>query len=162
MSNLDIPNPSTYFREEKFHSFSAIMKHFEKDQSVTNISNKNFESTFSFKKKKIPEEVVKVIRNLNIRKSCQTTDIPTKVIKLNSYILYTNTSTTVFDRGEFLNELKHAGSVQKKNCKRDKGNYGPASILLYLSKVYENILYSQLHNYFENLLFPGQYGFRKG
>ena len=117
---------------------------------------------FLSKKKKIPEEVVKVIRNLNIRKSCQTTDIPTKVIKLNSYILYTNTSTTVFDRGEFLNELKHAGSVQKKNCKRDKGNYGPASILLYLSKVYENILYSQLHNYFENLLFPGQYGFRKG
>ena len=83
---------------------------------------------------------------------------------MNSYILYTNTSTTVFDRGEFLNELKHAGSfpVHRKNCKRDKGNYGPVSILSYFSKAYENILYSQLYNYFENLLFPGQYGFRKG
>ena len=80
-------------------------------------------------------------------------------------MLYTNTSTTVFDRGEFLNELKHAGSfppVHRKNCKRDKGNYGPVSILSYFSKAYENILYSQLYNYFENLLFPGQYGFRKG
>ena len=28
--------------------------------------------------------------------------------------------------------------------------------------MYEKILYSQLYNYFKNILFPGQCGFRKG
>ena len=60
------------------------MEDFEKHSS--NIKSKNFKSIFSFKKP-TPEEVVKVIRNLNKLKSCQTTDIPTKVIKLNSEIL---------------------------------------------------------------------------
>ena len=44
--------------EKKFHSLSAIIEHFEKHRSVTNIKNKNFESTFSLKKT-TPEEVVK-------------------------------------------------------------------------------------------------------
>ena len=52
----------------------------------SNIKNKNFDSIFSFKET-TPEEVVKVIRNLNIRKSCHMTDIPTEVVKLNSDIL---------------------------------------------------------------------------
>ena len=123
-------------------------------------------STFSFKKT-IPQEIVKVIHNLNIRKSCQTTNIPTKVIKWNSDILakfiykhfnYCN------DRGEFPNELKYAElvSVHEKNCKQDKENYRPVSILSNFSKVYIKILCSQLYNYFENILFPSQCGFRKG
>ena len=29
-SNLDIPNTSNYFKEENFHSLSAIIEHFEK------------------------------------------------------------------------------------------------------------------------------------
>ena len=109
---------------------------------------------------------MKVICNLNIRKSCQTTDTPTKVIRLNSDILanfiYKHFNYCI-DRGEFLNELKHAElfSVQKKNCKRDKENDSSVSILSNFSKVYEKMLYSQLHNYFENILFPCECGFRK-
>ena len=166
MSNLDIPNSSNYFQEEKSHSLSAIIEHFEKHPSVTNIKNKNFESTFSFKKT-APEEVVKVIRNLNIRKSCQTTDIPTKVIKLNSDILakfiYKHFSYCI-DRGKFPNELKHAElvAVHQKNCQRDTENYRPVSVLWNFSKIYEKILYSQLYNYFENILFPSRCGFREG
>ena len=65
VSNLDIPNPN-YFKEEKFHSISAIIEHFEKLSSVSNIKNKNFESIFFFFfKKTTPEEVVKVFRNSN-------------------------------------------------------------------------------------------------
>ena len=37
----------------------------------------------------------------------------------------------------------------------------PASILSNFSKVYEKILYIQIYNYFENILFTSQYGFRK-
>ena len=64
---------------------------------------------FFLSKKTTPEEVVKVIRNLNIRKSCLTTDIPTKVIKLNSDILakciYKHFNYCI-DKDEFSNELK--------------------------------------------------------
>lgn len=50
-----------------------------------NIKNKKFDSVFSFKKT-TQMEVVKIIRDLTIRKSCQTSDIPTQVNKLNSVI----------------------------------------------------------------------------
>ena len=50
MFNLDKSNPLNYFKEEKFHSLSAIIEHFEKHPSVSNIKNKNFKSIFSFKK----------------------------------------------------------------------------------------------------------------
>ena len=75
-----------YFKEEKFHFISAITGQFEKHPSVCNIQNKNFEYIFFFKEN-TPEEMVKIICNLNIRKSCQRTDISTKVIKVNSDIL---------------------------------------------------------------------------
>ena len=84
--NLDVPNPSNYFREEKNHSLSAITEHSGKHPSVSNIKKKNFQSIFFFKKI-TPEGEVKVIRNLNIRKSCLTTHVSRKVIKLNSDIL---------------------------------------------------------------------------
>ena len=146
MSNLDIPNPSNYFKEGKFHSLSAFAEHFENHPSDSNIKNKNFESIFSFKKT-TPEEVVKVIRNLSIRKICNTLNILTQVIKLNLDILakciYKHFSYCI-DRGEFPNELKHVELVpaHKKNSKRDKENYRPVSILSNLSKVYEKILHS--------------------
>ena len=50
VSNLDIPNPSNYFKEEKFHSLSAIVEHFYKHSSVATTKKKNFESIFSLKK----------------------------------------------------------------------------------------------------------------
>ena len=59
VSNLDISNISNYFKEEKFHSLSAIIEHFEKHLSISNMKNKNFESIFSFKKF-TPGEVVEV------------------------------------------------------------------------------------------------------
>ena len=120
MSNLDIPKPSNYFKEEKFHSLPAIIEHLEKHQSVSDIKNKNFESIFSFKKI-TPEEAVKVIRNLNIRKTCHTTLIPIKVIKSDSHILakfiYKHFNYCI-DRGEFPNELKYAGLLHKKIHKK--------------------------------------------
>ena len=46
--------------------------------------------------------------------------------------------------------------------KSDKSNYKPVSILSNYSKVYEKLIYNQLYQYFENILFPSQCGFRKG
>ena len=68
------------------------------------------------------------------------------------------------DKGEFPNDLKHADIVPiyKKNNKCEKENYRPVSILSNLSKIYEKLMYNQLYEYFDNILFPSQCGFRKG
>ena len=68
--------------------------------------------------------------------------IPTKVIKLNSDILWKfiyKHFNSCISRGEFPNELRHAAviSVHKKNCKQCKENYGPVCILSSFSKVYK-------------------------
>ena len=67
------------------------------------------------------------------------------------------------DKGEFPNDLKHTDIVPiyKKNKKYEKENYRPISILSNLSKVYEKLMYNQLYEYFDNILFPNQCAFRK-
>ena len=67
------------------------------------------------------------------------------------------------DRGEFLNDLKHADIVlvHKKKSKTNKPNYMPLSILSNFSKLYEKLMYKQLYLHFETILSSSQYGFRK-
>ena len=59
-----------------------------------------------------------IIRDTNIKKSCQTSDIPTKVIILSSNI-FSNSIYKHFncyiDKSEFPNELEHADIVQTQN-----------------------------------------------
>ena len=52
--------------------------------------------------------------------------------------------------------------VFKKNNKCEKDNYRPVSILSNLPKICEKQTYNQLYDYFDNILFPSQCGFRKG
>ena len=52
--------------------------------------------------------------------------------------------------------------VYKKNNKCEKENYRPVSIHLNFSKIYEKLMYDQLYDYFDDILFPNQCGFRKG
>ena len=107
------------------------------------------------------------MKNLAVRKSCQGSDIPTKIIKLNidlfnSFICqHFNYCISI---GEFPNELKRADviPVHKKKDKCDKTNYRPVSILLNISKFYEKIIYNQLYENFKNKRFPSQCGFRIG
>ena len=66
--------------------------------------------------------VMKVVNNLNVAKTCQVNDIPTKVIKMNKDI-FANFVTDHFNYcityGEFPDELKHTDviSVHIKNEK---------------------------------------------
>ena len=97
------------------------------------------------------------MRDLNTKKSCQKSDSPTKIIKLNSDIflnlIYKHCNYCI-DKGEFPNDLKHADivPVYKKNKKCKKENYRPASILSNFSKVYEKLMCNRLYDYFDNTL----------
>ena len=65
---------------------------------------------------------------------------------------------------DFPSELKHAHIVpiHKKKDNSNKSNYRTVSILSNYSEVYEKLIYNQLYEYFMNLLFLSQCGFRKG
>ena len=150
---------------EKAHILSTIIETFEKHPSILNIKKRNLDSVFSFRKT-TQDEIWKVIRNLNTKKSCQTSDTATKIIKLNSKIfsnlIYKHFNYCI-DKVEFPSDLKHGAivSVYKKNkCKTE--NYRPVSILSNLSKIYERLMYNQLYDYFDNVPFPSQSGFWKG
>ena len=51
--------------------------------------------------------------------------------------------------------------VYKKKNKREKENYRPVSIISNLSKICEKLMYKQLCDFFDNILFPSQCAFRK-
>ena len=104
---------------------------------------------------------------MNVHKTCQLKDIPTKIIKMNSDI-FGNFNSLHFnyciDTGEFPQEFKNADIIpaHKKREKSDKTNYRPVGILPNLSKIYEKLIYDQLYDYFDKILLPSQCGFRKG
>ena len=64
----------------------------------------------------------------------------------------------------FPNQLKIAKAVPifKKNVKTNVKNYRPMSVLPTISKIFENVMQTQLMEYFtsHNLLASQQYGFR--
>ena len=143
----------------------AAINTFQNHPSVVNIKQREFNSTFSFKNTN-ENEVRKIIKNLNVRKTCQGSGIPTKIIKLNidlfSSFICQNFNYCI-SIVKFPNELKHADviPVHNKKDKSNKRNCRSVSILPSISKIYEKIIYNQLYKYFHDKLFPNQCGFRK-
>ena len=139
---------------------------FETHPSITTITKQCLSPSFNFQKTN-PNEVMKIISQLNTAKTCQNADTPTKILKLNKDIFekfISNNFNHCIDEGEFPYELKHADviPVHKKKVKCVKENYRPVSILTNISKVYETLWYNQLYSYFDNILSPNQCDFRKG
>ena len=64
----------------------------------------------------------------------------------------------------FSNNLKLAKVIRlfKKGDPTSVTNYRPIYLLLALSKIFERVIYNQIHNYFtlNNFYYEGQYGFR--
>ena len=112
-------------------------------------------------------KVIRLIKALNVKKPSQKSDIPTKILKLNADI-FGNFICENFNyclkKGEFQCFVKHTDviPVHEKEIKSDKVNYRPVGILPNLSKIYEKLMYQQLHEHFNSILSPKQCGFRKG
>ena len=91
----------------------AAINTFQNHPSVVNIKQKEFNSIFNLRNTN-ENEVRKIIQNLNVCKTCQRRDIPTKIIKLikdllSSFICeHFNYCISI---GEFPNELKHADVI---------------------------------------------------
>ena len=97
--------------------------------------------------------------------------VKNKIIKMNAKIIKMNANIFAnfiyihfnycIDIGEFPQAFKHADitPVHKKKEKSYKINYRPVSIISNLSKIYVKLIYNQLRDYFDKILFPSQCGF---
>ena len=109
----------------------------------------------------------KKILNLDVKKACQDTDIPTKIIKENCDIfadfIFQNFNNGIAS-SVFPTSVKNANiaPVIKKDSKNIESNYRPVSILSDISKIYERCLCSQISKFFEEKLSDYQCAFRKG
>ena len=78
---LNIPKPKSFLMaSDNLDTIMSVIKSFDKHRRIGKIKAKAFDSTFHFRKTSC-NEVEKIISNLNIKKSCQEEDIPTKIIK---------------------------------------------------------------------------------
>ena len=127
---------------------------------------KNDNSKFSFEQTTF-NAVYKEIISLDLSKSSPKNSVPTKIIKDNCTIFaskllidFNNSIMT----GVFPNNLKCADvtPTHKKGDRTDKTNYRPISLLSTLSKIFERLLFYQIHIFTESILSKYQCGFRKG
>ena len=113
------------------------------------------------------DDISQQIKHLDINKTTQESDIPTKLVKRfdNLIIDYVQENfNNSLKKGTFPKDFKKVvvHPTHKKYCKTEKSNYRPISILPNLSKINERVLYGQICTYFSNFFPQYQCGFRKG
>ena len=156
---------------DNFYPIMFVIKSFDKHQSIVKIKAKAIDPTFisdklavmKLKSVSVHQHYSTSKNHLSIKKSCQQEDIPSKIIKLNKDLIakfIAENLNSCIDKGKYPSELKHADIVpvhkKKDKSKSDKSNYRSVTILSYYSKVYEKLIYNQLDQYFENILFLSQ------
>ena len=110
---------------------------------------------------------IKEINNLKKNKATPSTNIPTKIVKVNSEIfgdfIFENFNNNVF-YSIFPRLMKNAviTPVFKKGTKTSKGNYRPVSILSNISKLYVRLMFKPISEYLEPISSKFQCSFCKG
>ena len=135
------------------------------------ISNKSFDN---FLKKRVPTSFSftlvsenDVLRYLSSLRTKNSVDIDGISVKLSSALI--NTLTLIINQSlvteTFPTKLKIAKVLPlfKRNDYTIMNNYRPISLLTAISKLFDNVVFSQLHDYFRNnnLFYDSQYGFLK-
>ena len=94
-------------------------------------------------------QIVKVIKKLINNKATGIHDIPNKILKDNVSILSPYLEE-IFNFGVFPNEFKigKVTPIFKSGEKEDLNNYRPISVLPTIARVFEKLLYNQLHKFF--------------
>ena len=115
------------------------------------------------------DEILKIIRSLDINKSHGFDKISAKMLKICDssivkplLIIFNNS----LNRGVFPDQWKKANvtPIHKKGNKNDITNYRPISVLPLCGKIFEKLIYNAVYNFFlENNIFNiNQSGFRTG
>ena len=124
-------------------------------------------TTFGFHYVK-KEDILKIIKELKPKTSSGADGISNKLLKhIGNEIadILTLMINQMIHNGIFPEKLKIAKitPIFKKNENFLFENYRPISLLPSISKIFERIIFNQLHNYFEtnNLYYNSQYGFRQ-
>jgi hypothetical protein len=114
------------------------------------------------------DNIVKIINELKPKTSCSIDRISNKLLKMISCELsdiLTLIINQMINTGQFPEKLKIAKitPIFKKNENYLLENYRPISILPSISKIFERVIFNQLHNYLEThcLYYNSQYGFRQ-
>ena len=112
------------------------------------------------------EEILKIIRALNIHKAHGHDDISIRMIKIHSLLkplilLFQNSAKLPY----FPDIWKRSNTipVHKKNDKQLVKNYRPISLLPIFGKIFEKIIFNKIYHFLleERLLNPNQSGFRQ-
>ena len=150
----------------KFKSLSEILSFYKNHDSISKIkAGNNLQQQFHFKEVS-SNEVKKIIKSLNTKKSALSSCISVSIL-INSIDTYLSILTDIINdsikNGVFPDELKLAEVIPlfKKADPFDKSNYRPVSLLSHMSKVFERIIYNQINENIEPLLSNLLTGFRK-
>ena len=115
-----------------------------------------------------PDEVHKLLKQLNTEKSQDIFGISPKLLKMGADYLANPLSkifNICFKEGIFPDELKVSQilPIHKAESKLTASNYRPISILPIISKIFEKIIYSRLISFINkyNLLYEKQFGFQQ-
>ena len=112
-------------------------------------------------------DIKKELQNLDTSKATQKSDLPTKIIKENfdtfAAFLFGSVNSSI-NLSNFPKNLEFADitPAHKKNSRSDNTNYRPVSSLPNLSKVFENILYKHISEFFNKIFSKYQTDFQKG
>ena len=113
------------------------------------------------------EELLKIIRNLNVHKAHGHDDISFRMIKICDksilkplIILFENLNKSSYYPDIW--KKSNIIPVHKKNDKQLVNNYRPISLLPIFGKIFEKIIFNRIYNFLseENLLNQNQSGFR--
>ena len=117
-------------------------------------------------------DISKEIKNLQINKATQDSDIPTKLIKNNSDLFadFTNffvnfanlNDSIVHSTFSSLLKLANITPVHKKDSETSKYHYRPVSVLSNISKIHERLMFKQISKDFEPFFSKFQCSSRKG
>ena len=146
-----------------------IIDKYKNHPSITCINKHMTNSELSFTFQPVTKNLISnLIKHLNDKKTVQSTDIPTKLIKefcdFFSEFIYKSINHCITE-GSFIADFKIAEvcPLYENDGRADKSNYRPIRILSTVSKLYERYLYSQLYDYFDKNIFSKyQCGFSKG
>ena len=140
---------------ETGNSVQNAINKFKNCSSIKMISKINLNKRFCFCSVQ-HNKILKQIKNLDTEKAIEQNDIPTKLLKQNSYFFsnfFHKNVNQCIKNSKFLYDLKLADVTPCyiKKSKSSKHNYRPVSILPNVSKIYETFIYNQMQQYFDNI-----------